>query len=188
MKKYYLAALIVIILVSIDFFLEYPKFGNQEIFFKKSFKTKYTYASLDFQNSLSNDEIIEIFNLILKERNSNSYCLASCFSNTAGGLSSHFYQIPFNDDLKMKIKKNWEKLNQNNIFFTSLDDITDSFGIITKNYQAAFTFSPIKKVDNRICIGFTNYRAPLGSSGGVYEIKKANGKWVIVKPVYAWIS
>lgn len=186
MKKYYLAALIIVLIISIDFFLEYPAFGNKEIFFKKSFTTKYSYASLDFQNNLSNDEIVEIFNLILQKRN--SYCLASCFNNTAGGLSTHAYEIPFSNELKMQIKRNWERLNQHNIFFARLDDITDSFGIVNKKYENAIIFSPVKKVDNRILIGYTNYTAPMGSNGVVYEIKKVNGRWIIVKSVSAWIS
>ncbi len=188
MKKIIVVVIILVIVALTDFFLEYPDFGNKEIFFKKSFETRYTYASLDFHNSLADDELLEILDLILIKND--SYCLASYFENKAGRLlkSKHNYRIYFRNGLKNTITKQWEDANKENIFFQELSDITDKIFIIDKKFECAFTFSPIKKVDVKFYIGYDKWIAPMGSSGGVYQIRKIYGKWVLVKSISNWVS
>lgn len=187
MRKIYIIISVVIFLVLTDFFLEYPEFGNKEILFEKSFNTKLTYASLDFHNSLSNADIIEIFSLVLDKYN--SYYLAEYFDNKAGHLtkSENDYKVYFNDSLKSSLQKHWKKSNQANEFFNELSEVVDSSWIV-KNSKIVITFSPIKMVDDKIYLGYDKWTIPMGSNGGVIQIKKVNNSWRFIKNYSMWIS
>ncbi|MFZ1282046.1 MAG: hypothetical protein WAR59_14490 [Ignavibacteriaceae bacterium] len=187
MRKIFLIVLGIVLLATIDFVLEYPKLGNFEIFFHKSFQTKYAYASLDFHNSLNDNDLVEILNLVLNKED--EYFLSMYFDNKAGHISKSIndYRISFKDGLKNSLLESWGRLNQTNVFYDELSDITDSIGIVI-NYKPAFVFGPVKKVDDNIYIGYDKWTAPMGSGGGVLQLNKNNGKWFVVKTISSWVS
>lgn len=187
MRKIYIIIGVVIFLALSDFFLEYPRFGNKEILFEKSFETKFAYASLDFHNSLSDDDIIQIFNIVLEKYN--PCYLANHFDNKSGHLtiSVNNYKIYFNDKLKTKLQNRWKELDQENEFFNELSEVTDSNWIVN-NYRNAITFSPIKKIEDKIYLGYDRWATPMGSSGAVIQMKKVNKKWILIKKFSLWVS
>ena len=188
MKKisYYILAG-VCLLGLLDFFLEYPTFGNLEILFPKSLETKLFYSNYLEADQLSIDDQLQIYNLILSDYK--SYCLKDSLLNFAGLINiENQYLIPIAESTKKKMKHKFGALNSKKMFFTSQAEIIDDTGNINTEYEAAITLSPIKKIDEVYYVGYNAWVTPLGSYGGVLEVSRKDGVWYEYKVVLHWLS
>ena len=174
----------VTVLLILDFVLEYPLLFNKEIIFPKSVETKYCFSSMEYQNSLSQTEITNIYTTILEK---DSCFVFDSLSNAAGLFDCpNRYHSPIQKDMKDQVVSYWKELGFKNRFVSDYEEISKD-GIVIDNFTFV-VIGPIKKIDGNILIGYSEHSGPLSAVGYLIKLEKLNGKWLKEQFTIGWIS
>lgn len=174
----------VTVLLILDFILEYPLLFNKEIIFPKSVETKYCFSSMEYQNSLSQTEITNIYTTILEK---DSCFVFDSLSNAAGLFDCpNRYHSPIQKDMKDQVVSYWNELGFKNRFVSDYEEISKD-GIVIDNFTFV-VIGPIKKIDGNILIGYSEHSGPLSAVGYLIKLEKLNGKWLKEQFTIGWIS
>ncbi|MGE5437750.1 MAG: hypothetical protein ACM3O3_11025 [Syntrophothermus sp.] len=146
---------------------------------------EYENAPLDYHNSLSAKDKLEIYLVILGERD-HFLVRDSLFNNTSSryeddkdkeSRKDKIFSIPFEEEVKQGIIKNWEKKNLDSRFVSDTKAYTvASDGSIKEPYWEVW-LGPIKLIHGKIIVGFESYSGPLAAKSFKYLLKKKKGKW-----------
>lgn len=183
-KKAHVIYFSILFIFVIEFVLEYPLLFNKELIFSKSVETKYCFSSMEYQVTLSQNDIIEIYSTIL---NKDSCFVLNRLSNNAGlfGCNNEF-QYTINLEIQEKLLSYWSQQGFKNTFVSDIDEVYAD-GSIIYNFTLV-TMGPIKKIDDIILIGYSEYRGFLNAVGYLIKIEKINGKWEKQQFTIGWIS
>ena len=184
-KRLWIILTVLIGIVIIDFVIEYPALLNKEFIFSKSIATKYSYASLSFQKTLSQQDILEIYLSIVGDKD--SCYVEDHFYNNAGILiSRNSDEFSINDILKRDISKYWKDKGFKSRFISRNDSVTNK-GYVINGFTIIY-LGPIKLVDGNILIGYEEYNNPLSAAGWLFKVEKSNGRWKTEAFTIPWIS
>jgi hypothetical protein len=183
----------VIIVVSIlsililDFFLEHPAYLGFDLFFPKTLSTKFVYTSNEFHYNLSPKDKFEIYTLLIKENT--PYFIKDSLSNSAGNKNhNNDYKIALEQDVKNLFLSKWKETNSKSKLLKNISLGIGKHSVVIEGYSGIYTFSPIKKIGDKIYVGYDCFIAPLGSHGSFLEIEKVKNKWVINTTISTWVS
>ena len=186
MKKTITIIIIIVFILTLDFFLEHHAFLGIDLLFPKSLNTKFAYASNNFYYSLSANEKFDIYSLFVNENI--SYFIFDSLINSAGNNNHHNqYKVPLDQEVRNLFINKWEKTGIKSKMINNESTVIKNGNVIDE-YWGIFYFSPIKKIDDKIYVGFKCYKAPLAAHGGLYEIEKIENKWIIKNTISCWIS
>jgi len=180
--------LVALFVLCLDLLIEHPRALGHELFFGKSIESKIFYQNNEYHESLSPEEVAEIYQFVLNRSKPYNSLILGEIINLAG---SHFYdrqKYAMNPDVVMSLQKKWASTGQKHKVIPTKEEYLDEYLVVVGDYFDIITFSPIKQVDGRIFLGYESYSTPLGALGAVIEIRKIDGLWREVSSVVLWVS
>jgi len=170
-----------------DYFLESPDYFNKEIIFAKGFDTKYLHASLDYHQSLSSQDLRDIYMAVLGAKD--SCYVRDKFRNYAGFSASRVKRAKLysvNSYLITELSHYWQNNNLKTQFISEKDTVIQQGEVL--NHFHVIYLSPVKLIDGKVYVGYNSYCGPLCGSGLIFEIQKSNSKWIANVFACPWIS
>ncbi|MDP4197492.1 MAG: hypothetical protein Q8940_20770, partial [Bacteroidota bacterium] len=152
---------------------------------------QYEDASLDFHYSLNTKEKVEIYLAVLRKEN--KMLVHDSLFNSAGTMytapedrksrKNKMFYISIEKEVKQAIEKFWIRKHLKNKFISNLRDyaiVNDNRTTEFKDHYSSVKLGPIKNIKGEIIVGFETYTDPLASLACKYQLKKKNGKWIVV--------